>query len=56
MNTAHHGAPSWKPELSKAIDRQCSKIERACLALANAMARGLRKLGFRELADLFTSP
>jgi hypothetical protein len=56
MNTAHHGAPSWRADVSEVARRASSAIERACLGLANAMARGLRKLGFSDLADLLASP
>jgi hypothetical protein len=56
MNTAHHGAPGWKAELAQVADRLSARIEAACLGLANVAARGLRKIGLHEAADLLSTP
>ena len=56
MNTTHHGAPSWKVELSEATNRLSAKIEIVCVKLANHIARGLHKIGLHDVVDLFSSP
>jgi hypothetical protein len=56
MNTAHHGTPSWKAELSQVIDRRLSKVDRACLELAGGVARGLNRIGLNRVADVLRPP
>lgn len=53
MNSTHHGAPSWKVELSEATNRLASGIERVCLKLAKEIAHGLHKIGLHKAAELF---
>jgi hypothetical protein len=56
MNTAHHGSPSWKAELSQTANRLLSEIDDACVKLASGVARSLDKIGLLKLAEMFTPP